>query len=81
MTQISIPSSVTEIGNDAFLECSSLTQISIPSSVTKIGKYAFLGCSSLAKDQIPSFLYNDLTLHDLEKIKISNEEEHIISNI
>ena len=33
LTQISIPSSVTFIGNNAFCGCSSLEQISVPSSV------------------------------------------------
>mgnify|MGYP003306209658 CR=1 FL=1 len=39
--------SVTSIGYDAFLDCSSLTSITIPSSVTSIGNYAFSGCNKL----------------------------------
>ena len=42
-----IPSSVTAIGDKAFLGCRSLIQITIPSSVTAIGDKAFSGCSSL----------------------------------
>ena len=42
-----IPSSVTAIGDKAFLGCRSLTQITIPDSVTAIGDEAFSGCSSL----------------------------------
>ena len=42
-----IPSSVTSIGHDAFLDCRSLTSINIPSSVTSIGTFAFSGCSAL----------------------------------
>ena len=41
-----IPSSVTEIGYDAFSRCTSLTNIVIPSSVKK-RKHAFSGCTSL----------------------------------
>lgn len=38
---------VTNIGNDAFLECSSLTSVAIPNSVTSIGRGAFSGCNNL----------------------------------
>ncbi len=39
-----IPSSVTSIGEWAFLGCRSLAEIVIPSSVTSIGKGAFYNC-------------------------------------
>ncbi len=39
--------SVTSIGYDAFLYCSSLTSITIPNSVTSIGLNAFYHCSGL----------------------------------
>ena len=44
-----IPSSVTSIGDSAFLGCRSLSEIVIPSSVTSIGDGAFLGCRSLSE--------------------------------
>ena len=47
LASISIPDSITEIGEGAFQCCSSLTSISIPDSVTEIGLHAFHGCSSL----------------------------------
>ena len=53
LTSISIPESVTTIGEFAFYYCSSLTSISIPKSVTTIGNYAFYGCSSLTSINIP----------------------------
>jgi len=38
---------VTEIGDSAFRNCTSLTNITIPDSVTSIGDYAFSGCLRL----------------------------------
>ena len=49
-----IPSSVTSIGDSAFLGCRSLSEIVIPSSVTSIGVSAFSCCGSLSKIVIPS---------------------------
>ena len=47
LATITIPESVTEIGEGAFAGCSSLTSITIPDSVTSIGDGAFFGCRSL----------------------------------
>ena len=47
LTNINIPSSVTNIGNYAFMFCSGLTSIEIPFSVTSIGEDAFYGCGNL----------------------------------
>jgi len=54
LSSITIPSSVTHIGQNAFRDCSSLTTITLPSSVTSIGQYAFYGCNSLTTITIPS---------------------------
>ena len=53
---MTIPSSVTSIGDSAFYGCSSLTLVTIPSNVTSIGRSAFSGCkgASIVFDGIPS---------------------------
>jgi hypothetical protein len=54
LTSITIPSSVTSIGNYAFCNCSSLMNITIQDGVTSIGEYAFAYCSNLISITIPS---------------------------
>ena len=44
---VTIPESVTAIGDNAFKECSNLESIVIPDAVKTIGNYAFQNCFSL----------------------------------
>ena len=56
---ISIPNSVTTIGDGAFYGCSGLTgNLVIPNSVTTIGNYAFNKCTGLTTLTIPSNINN-----------------------
>jgi hypothetical protein len=59
-TSITIPSSVTEIGEHAFYNCSKLTgDLTIPAGVYSIGNYAFMSCSGLTGDlTIPASVTN-----------------------
>ena len=50
---MTIPDSVTTMGNNVFSNCASLTSITIPDSVTTIGKGSFNNCSSLTSITIP----------------------------
>ena len=46
-TSLTIPNSVTTIGERAFIYCRDLTSVTIPNSVTSIGDAAFYSCNSL----------------------------------
>ena len=54
MTSVTIPNSVTSIGEYAFYGCSGLTSVTIPNSVTSIESEAFSGCSRLTSIDIPN---------------------------
>ena len=53
LTSITIPDSVTSIGEQAFAECSNLTSITIPEGVTWIGFKAFYRCWRLTSIALP----------------------------
>mgnify|MGYP004645152683 FL=1 len=53
-TSVTIPNSVTSIGNGAFNGCRGLTSITIPNSLTSIGGIAFYGCRGLTSITIPN---------------------------
>ncbi|MBR3827172.1 MAG: leucine-rich repeat domain-containing protein, partial [Alistipes sp.] len=48
-----IGDNITEIGDYAFCECSSLTSLTIGNSVTSIGERAFYYCTSLTSVTLP----------------------------
>ncbi len=54
LSVVTIPNSVTSIGNSAFSGCTGLTSVTIPNSVTSIGSSAFSGCSGLTSVTIPN---------------------------
>lgn len=56
--KMSIPSSVTEIGDYAFYGCTNLTSIELPSGVTWLRYAAFGNCTNLSSITLPSGVKN-----------------------
>ena len=52
--KVSIPSTVTKIGEDCFSNCRTLREIILPDGIKTIPKYAFSDCSSLESINIPA---------------------------
>ena len=46
---LSIPASVTRVGNYAFYGCAALTKATLPASVDSIGQRAFMNCAALTE--------------------------------
>ena len=53
VTSVSMPNSLTKIGNDAFSGCGGLTEVTIPESLVSIGDRAFYNCSGITSIVIP----------------------------
>ena len=78
------PSSLTSIGQSAFLSCSSLDYVTIPSSVTSIGTQAFDYCSGMKRMTIcgsPTLAYRSLGCANLEEISFLGGVPTFDSNI
>ena len=82
---LTIPNSVTTIGEGAFAYCVSLESITIPNSVTTIGSGAFAYCESLESITIPSSVttIGDHILYkcsDLQSVTFEGTPESIHEN-
>ena len=54
LISVTIPDSITNIGDFAFAMCSSLNSIAIPDGVMSLGDFAFARCSNLTSITIPN---------------------------
>lgn len=72
--EINIGYGITNIGQDAFLNCDNLKKVSLPKTLIKIEGYVFHNCKSLTNIEIPSSVtnvnmgvfYNCVELKDVE---------------
>lgn len=55
LTNITLPRTITAIGDYAFQGCTALTSIDIPEGVTSIGAQAFMSCSNLTELNLASY--------------------------
>lgn len=74
LTHITIPPSVTRIGNFAFECCTGLTEIILPASVTDVGMLAFRDCDSLSRIEVDpenqAYSSEDGALFDKDRTKL-----------
>ena len=54
LTQLTLPDSLTSLGNGAFANCTGLTKLTLPDSLTSIGDGAFNRCSGLTQLTLPN---------------------------
>lgn len=76
---------ITEIGTEAFQDCTGIKMMTLPSTVTKVGAYAFSGCTSLKSISLPSGIQsiNPSTFYNcssLLSVTIPNNVTYIGSN-
>ena len=54
LTKVTLPSTITNIGNNAFRQCAKLESINLPEGLLTIGSFAFYYCEKLENVDIPS---------------------------
>jgi hypothetical protein len=54
LTSVIIPEGVTDIGEDAFKDCTKLASVTLPKSLKRVGGSTFTGATSLVNVEIPS---------------------------
>lgn len=68
ITSVSLPETITLIGERAFFECSYLYSINIPNSVTEIKEGAFMNCTSLQSITLPTPIIGKSTFYNCSSL-------------
>ena len=58
ISTVSIPATVTTVGNSVYAACNNITSVTIPATVTTVGNSMFDYCSKLASVTLPNGLTN-----------------------
>ena len=71
ITSVTLPDSITKIGNEAFANNPKLESVNIPDGVTSIGEGAFYNCASLTSITIPDGVteIKDFTFAECSNLK------------
>ena len=56
ITGITLPNSITSLGNSCFKLCNKLTSVKLPDNITSLGDETFMTCSKLSSINIPNTL-------------------------
>lgn len=56
ITSISLPNSITSLGNNCFQHCKNLIYVKLPDNITSLGDYVFTSCSKLSSIKLPDTL-------------------------
>ena len=56
LVSVTLPQSLTAIGEEAFMDCRSLRELALPAHLETIGDEAFHGCNSLERVVFPASL-------------------------
>ena len=87
-TSLTLPSSITEIGEGAFEGCSGLTSLTLPDGITEIGEYAFYQCSGLTSiyvyaEKVPKIYSSTFSECDTKKctvyVPMGNHDDYRLS--
>ena len=71
ISSVTLPNSITSIGDFAFINCRNISYMNIPESVTNIGEGAFRGCAGLKTITLPPNLetINSKTFYLCEQLE------------
>ena len=56
ITSITLPNSITSLGNNCFSLCNNLISVKLPDNITSLGDYTFQSCNKLSSIKLPSTL-------------------------
>lgn len=85
LTEVTLPDTVTSIGDSAFRECIGLAKVNLPDSITHIGESAFRDCVLLKEIKLPRRLAF-IAAHAfrgcsvLEEVRLPDLVTHVGSN-